>query len=240
MAKTTSFAVIIPTYNEEKNIGLLLKDIRKQSVQPTEIIVADNSSKDKTGAIAKKYKAKVVQGGLPGPGRNNGAKTAKSDLFYFIDADARLTPKFFERTLKQVKTRNLDLAAVPFIAEQKTIKYFPVYWIYNSYVRISPFLHPVAGGGCLICKKAVWKRINGFDERLRFCEDNDFTERAVKAGFRYRALRNCSIIMSVRRFEEKGYLKTSGMIVKAVARRYFTGSYHNDPTVYEWGYKKKR
>lgn len=66
-------SIIVPTKNEERYLPGLLKSIKKQTVQPYEIIVADAGSTDRTVEIAKKYGAKVIKGGIPQVGRNKGA-----------------------------------------------------------------------------------------------------------------------------------------------------------------------
>ena len=73
-------SIIIPTYNEEKGIPILIKSIQAQNYKNYEIIVADAKSKDNTVKVAKKLGARVVRGGLPARGRNNGAKVAKGEI----------------------------------------------------------------------------------------------------------------------------------------------------------------
>lgn len=49
--------VIIPTYNEESNIGMLLSSLHAQSISSSKfvVIVVDNNSKDTTQTIVKEY-----------------------------------------------------------------------------------------------------------------------------------------------------------------------------------------
>ena len=72
-------SIIIPTYNEEEYLPVLLDSIKSQSFDDYEIIVADANSTDKTREIAESYGCIVVAGGLPAVGRNNGAKIAKGE-----------------------------------------------------------------------------------------------------------------------------------------------------------------
>ena len=77
--------VVVPTYNEEKNIERCLQALAKQTISRDsyEIIVVDGNSKDKTSEIAAKYADKVLQQVSSGVGgaRNDGAKAAKGDNF---------------------------------------------------------------------------------------------------------------------------------------------------------------
>lgn len=82
-------SVIIPAYNEAKNIGRVL-DVLKNIDWLDEIIVVDDASADKTSEIASKYQVKVIrhtknQG--KGGAMATGVKAAKYDLLLFLDAD---------------------------------------------------------------------------------------------------------------------------------------------------------
>ena len=90
-------SIIIPAYNEEKYLPKLLECIKKQTYKGYEIIVADAGSKDRTGQIAKKYGCKVVKGGMPAVGRNNGAKVAKGNILLFLDADVQINRDFIKK-----------------------------------------------------------------------------------------------------------------------------------------------
>jgi len=74
-------SVLIPTKNEEAALPKTLEALKAQSLQPFEIIVADAGSTDRTREIAAAYGARVIEGGMPGPGRNAAAKVARRYLF---------------------------------------------------------------------------------------------------------------------------------------------------------------
>ena len=80
-------SIVIPTMNEEEVLPKLLASIKSQDFDDYEIIISDNFSKDRTREIAESYGARVVDGGMPGPGRNRGAEAAKGDKLLFLDAD---------------------------------------------------------------------------------------------------------------------------------------------------------
>jgi glycosyltransferase involved in cell wall biosynthesis len=84
-------SVIIPTYNEEKNIERCLKAFENQTIsrKDFEIIIVDGQSTDKTIEIAEKYADKVIQQVSKGVGgaRNDGARIAKGDILVTTDAD---------------------------------------------------------------------------------------------------------------------------------------------------------
>lgn len=86
-----SVSVIVPTYNEEKNIGKCLSALNGQSLprEEFEVIVVDGGSKDGTVKIAENLGAKVMRQASRGVGgaRNDGVAASKSRLIATTDAD---------------------------------------------------------------------------------------------------------------------------------------------------------
>lgn len=84
--------VIIPAYNEEQSIALVIDEIPKDHVR--NIVVANNNSTDRTGEVASEHGAKVVF--QPEPGYGNACLNAmdfiaqqeiKPDIVVFLDGD---------------------------------------------------------------------------------------------------------------------------------------------------------
>lgn len=95
-------SIVIPVYNEERNIKACLDTIRKQTTQPYEVIVVDNNCSDRTIDIARKYVfVKVVKEPNQGRGyaRTAGFNSARGEIIGRIDADSRLSPDWVERVL---------------------------------------------------------------------------------------------------------------------------------------------
>jgi len=100
-------SVIIPTYNEEKNIGRCLKSLLNQTLprDKYELIVVDGGSKDRTVKIARKYADKVILQKSEGVGgaRNDGVKLAKYDLIATTDADCIAPRNWLEKIKEDFK-----------------------------------------------------------------------------------------------------------------------------------------
>ncbi len=94
-------SVIVPTYNEEKNIARCLESLNEQSIarEDYEIIVVDGHSKDKTVSLAKKYADKVILEKSRGVGgaRNDGVAAAKGEIIATTDADCHVPHDWLER-----------------------------------------------------------------------------------------------------------------------------------------------
>lgn len=87
------FSIIIPTWNEGRQIGATLKRLRGTSDrQRTEIIVVDGGSKDETIESARESADKVIPLGGTNRGAQmiRGAAAASGDLLLFLHADAQL------------------------------------------------------------------------------------------------------------------------------------------------------
>lgn len=88
-------SVIIPTLNEEDNIGSVIQFAKAQPYV-TEVIVVDDKSQDKTVAIAHSNQAKVITSTKLGKGASmkDGVLCAKNDIVAFLDGDIDPYPHF--------------------------------------------------------------------------------------------------------------------------------------------------
>jgi len=103
--KTT---IIIPTRNEEENIGNIIKKVKKYA---DEIIVVDGKSRDKTREVAKKLGARVIidEGRGKGAAERLAARNSKHNLLVFIDADGSYDPDDIKNLIEPIKKDNADL-----------------------------------------------------------------------------------------------------------------------------------
>ncbi len=103
--KEPLISIIIPVFNEEKDIALCLESLRAQTYKNTEIIVVDDNSSDSTVKIANEFNITLLkQPHLgPGPARNLGAKIAKGTILVFVDADMTFEKEFIDRLTLPVR-----------------------------------------------------------------------------------------------------------------------------------------
>jgi glycosyltransferase involved in cell wall biosynthesis len=229
-------SIIIPTKNEAQNLPKLLDSIKSQTFTDHEVIIADAGSKDRTREIATEFGAKVTEGGLPGPGRNSGAKVAEGTMLLFLDADVELTDvDFLEANLNEMKDRGINVATtlVKPISDNYLDK--ALHEVYNAFAIGVERVKPHAPGFCIFVKKHVHDDIGGFDEEVVFAEDHEYVQRAVKEGYRFRILRSVSIPVSVRRLEKNGRLSTAFKYAMAELRIIAKGPYKELPYEYEMG-----
>jgi len=85
-------SVIIPTYNAQNYLSVLLEKINKQSIKEYELLIIDSSSKDKTVEIAREFTDNVIV--IPqnkfdhGGTRAKAAQTATGDILIYLTQDA--------------------------------------------------------------------------------------------------------------------------------------------------------
>ncbi len=198
-------SVIIPTLEEEKYLPLLLKDIKKQTVQPEEIIVVDARSKDKTVEIAKRKDAKVIitKKGVSHQ-RNLAAKKARGDWLLFIDADMRLPDK--DTIKKMIPNNNDTVAVVPrMTVEEKHRSLHHRVFTEPGNIIARFFPHHTARGGCLLVQRAAFKRIGGFNVGMAVSEDLDLGRRIARVGRVQYA--NVTVHESNRRYARHGVIQ---------------------------------
>ncbi|WP_305512692.1 MJ1255/VC2487 family glycosyltransferase [Methanobrevibacter sp. V14] len=197
-------SIIIPTYNEEACLPVLLESIKKQSFDDYEIIVADANSTDKTREIAESYECIVTEGGLPAVGRNNGAKIAKGEYLLFLDSDLKLTDDYLRNVIYEFRMERAGIAITQMLPMSNKVE-DKLFHDFANYFMISVEKIKPHGAGCygIIAKKELHDACNGFDEELTFGEDTDYIERLASKE-RFKVLRNAKIGVSTRRLEEEG------------------------------------
>lgn len=168
-------SIIIPAFNEEKNIARLLISIRNQSYKKIESIVVDDGSSDNTVLIAKKYATKVYERKHAERSiqRNFGASKAKGKYFLFLDADMELTPGVVASCVQKMKQ---DFKAL-IISEKTTGTGF--------IATIRKFEREMYQGDINVevarfIDKDVFNEFSGYDPRLTGPEDYDLPYRISK------------------------------------------------------------
>lgn len=200
-------SIIIPAYNEEKHIQKAIESLRNQEYQPMEIIVVVNGSSDRTFEIAKNLADKVLNFPEPiGPGcaRNEGAKIAKGDIFIFLDADSRLSQGAVEKIAKGLGENEFGTCFGR--ADNNSFR-GKLFFLFKNLTHLLRIYRGVIDG-VFFCPRALFFRINGFSETNKIAEFYDFIKRAVLKAGKYKLFTNCYATTSLRRYEEKGYLKT--------------------------------
>ena len=169
-------SVVIPTFNEEKYIGRLLKSIRDSGFDG-EIIVVDNFSNDRTAEIARQYGAKVFRRkSNVSEARNFGARKSNGDVLVFLDADMVVGKGFFDEVRKKMKSSRVLIYNPLGNDMSGKVSYFA--FLFNKIVAqfIKVGLKYVTGGGVVV-RRDFFEISGGFNENMPVAEDMEFVLR---------------------------------------------------------------
>lgn len=97
-------SAVVPVYKVEGYLGQLIESLQNQTLSDIQIILVDDGSPDRSGAICDEYAAKdsrikVIHkpnGGV-GAARNDGLAAVEGDWVYFCDSDDFLEPDALEK-----------------------------------------------------------------------------------------------------------------------------------------------
>jgi glycosyltransferase involved in cell wall biosynthesis len=232
-------SIVIPTYNEEDYLPRLLASIRSQSFADYEIIVADAKSTDRTREVAAKFGARVVEGGMPGPGRNLGAAAARGDLLLFLDADVILPDTdWLGDKVRQFGVRQLDAGTCLVKPLDGKLIDRVSHDVFNAHMMATQFTMAHAPGFCIFATKKLHDLLKGFDPGIKLAEDHDYVERASYVG-KFRVLTGKSIRVSVRRFERDGRFEIFKKYLLAELHLLTFGQIRHDGFKYTFGHEKR-
>ena len=200
-------SVIIPTYNEGKNIGRLLASLAQQTFKDFKIIVVDNYSTDKTRQIASKFTNQVYQiGPERSAQRNFGLKKARGQYVLFLDADMTLEPKVLAECLKAIQRNQFSAVTIDeiskgasFFAKVKALEKQLI--INQTYLEAPRFL-----------RKKDLQKIGGFDETLISGEDWDLAQRIRKLD-------------RIGKINAKIYHHETGSLLSSIKKKYYYAKY---------------
>ncbi|RMD58246.1 glycosyltransferase [Candidatus Woesearchaeota archaeon] len=202
-------SIIIPTLNEEENIGRTLKALMRE--RPFEIIVVDANSTDNTVQIARKY-ARVIRSSK-GRARqmNAGARIARGDLLLFLHSDTILP-----RGALKLIPEDAEVAAF-------RIRFDLDHWLlratawWSNNIRLRRGI--VFGDHAFAIRKSLFEKLGGF-KNLCILEDLEFSKRLRKRA-KVRII-DAKVMTSSRRYVKRGVLK-QWLINQYVKLLYFLG-----------------
>lgn len=103
-------AVLIPCYNEEVAVPLVIRGFR-QSLPYAKIYVYDNSSTDRTAEVA--FEEGAIVGHEPFPGKGNVMRRMFSDIeadvYVLVDGDDTYDPKIAPKLVQLLLNKQLDM-----------------------------------------------------------------------------------------------------------------------------------
>jgi glycosyltransferase involved in cell wall biosynthesis len=184
--------VVIPCRDGARHLGGMLASLALDPLAASfEVIVADNGSTDASRAVALSYRDRLpllrVVDAAATPGRtaacNAGAAAATGDALLFVDADDEVSPGYVSAMLRALSSADLVAASIdgvrlnePWVAATRATGIED-----DGLSHYLGFL-PIAGGGVLGVRRAVWESLGGL-RTVPYAEDVDFSWRAQLSGY---------------------------------------------------------
>lgn len=206
-------SVIIPARNEAKILPDLLEDLKRQAVQPFEVICVDDESSDDTAAVAAAHGARVItvperpEGWLGKPWAcETGAQAAVGECLLFLDADVRLAPDAMCGLLSAYQAGEGVVSIQPFHRIPKGYEQLALFFNAMQFGANGAALPRPRGvglfGPVILMSRAVFDALGGFVS-VRSCiiEDLALGERLREAGIGFRLFAGDGLI-SFRMYRE--------------------------------------
>jgi glycosyltransferase involved in cell wall biosynthesis len=168
--KNPKVSIIIPTLNEEKNIGNLLSSLKTQTFKNFETIIIDGGSSDKTIQKARGFNVRtVVRPGLKEfPSRNKGARIAHGEILLFTGADTTLLEKTLLMVVNEFEKNKVDgLCAFGRVHDAPLwgkIEYYLYYSFVSLWIRFTGDFH--GSTNFMALKKEEFEKAGGFKNRI--------------------------------------------------------------------------
>ncbi|MGH2767428.1 MAG: glycosyltransferase family 2 protein [Actinomycetota bacterium] len=162
-----SVSIVIPAYNEEDNLAVVLEACLEalKGLASYEVIVVDDASTDRTVGIAEEYAARYPSVKLirmasdVGPHLCvlTGFREAKGDLLFFLPADRQVMPDQLPGCLDA-------MAEADYVCTRRVPRKDPVHrramaWLYNGMLRVV-FRLPIHDvDSCVLLRRSVVEQV---------------------------------------------------------------------------------
>jgi glycosyltransferase involved in cell wall biosynthesis len=167
-----TFSVIIPCYNSEETIERALKSVANQSFRDFEIVVVDDGSSDKTREVIEKTEIECryiyQENSGASRARNRAVAEAKGEFLAFLDSDDEWHKDKLKIQYEYIKKLNIEFISTNYtytefaeVDEIETIEYS-----FDNFIITNRTSTP-----CTVVSKALFERVGGFREDMRYSED---------------------------------------------------------------------
>jgi rSAM/selenodomain-associated transferase 2 len=196
-----SLSVIIPTFNEEQNVGELIKLIHQYGGNTLkEIIVSDAGSSDKTVEVACNCGAVIVNNKRKSRSAqmNSAAAIAQGSVLYFVHADV-LPPESFAKDIIQAINEGYKMGAYRSRFNEKSRRLQ-----LNAWMTRFKLLFCRGGDQTLFVTRKHFQELNGFDETYVIMEDYDIIQRSWRNN-KFKVF-DKTVLISTRKYNSNSFL----------------------------------
>jgi len=173
-------SIIIPCYNSEKTIQRTLHSVVQQIYKNYEVVIVDDGSTDGTKKVIYsflknrdiKYEYIYQKNSGPSSARNNGVSHARGEYVAFLDSDDtwHRDKLSIQMTLIEEKQLNFLGATYQYDEFNYNQKLDVMLNKFNFYQLLIKTRFSTPG---VVMKKDFFIELGGFDEEMKYAEDND-------------------------------------------------------------------
>jgi glycosyltransferase involved in cell wall biosynthesis len=202
------------------------------------VYVADAGSTDGTPQIALSFRGRldveVIPGGLPGVGRNRGARRATTDCVLFLDADIELDdPTLLRRAMEKMRRRRLHCLTTNIQCPQGTLLDRMLYGGNNLMQRLSWFAKPFSTGMFMLFDRERFIELGGFHEQAQFAEDYLLSQKVARNKF---GIVRGRVATTNRRFRKMGHFRLVRLFLNAAFHTWSQNFFLRDHKYWEGGF----
>ena len=181
-------SVIMSMRNSAATVDAAVRSVLQQTLQDWELIVIDNGSSDRSGALVARFDdarirlVREASTAFLAIRLNEAVTLSRGEFIARMDADDICFPDRLSRQVARLREEpELDLVgcgAVVFTSKGELVGELPVGRVHQEIVARPfsgfPFPHPTW------CGRASWFRNNPYDSSLRYAEDQDLLLRSFR------------------------------------------------------------
>lgn len=201
LSKKLNISVIIPVYNGGASFRKCLLKLAEAIPAPLEIIVVADGDTDASWLVAKNFGARVIRiprSSGPARARNVGARAAKGDILFFVDADVAISSDAIGH-IQLAFQKEPDLAALigsydddpgsrNFLSQYRNLLHHYVHQTGRE--EASTFW-----GACGAIRRDIFLKMGGFDDDYfrPSIEDIELGYRLKAAGYKIKLLKTLQV-----------------------------------------------
>jgi glycosyltransferase involved in cell wall biosynthesis len=223
------WSIIIPTLNEQENIGRCLDSLCALDVdrEALEVFIIDNGSRDQTVPISWSYAGKldirilVIRDVRVGALRNAAVEQARGTFLGFLDADCVVEPDWLRLGARVLQDHPSTIVGAAYAMPPDAG--WPARLWHQRFHQGRRGEVSYLPGGNLLMERSLFQRVGGFDTELRSNEDSQFCSRAKALGSRVLAFPELAVIhygaeKSLRQFVRRQFWHGSNVLSRAALK----------------------
>ncbi|MER6910335.1 glycosyltransferase [Streptomyces sp. NPDC000594] len=184
--------MIIPNYNYEKTLRVVLESVYAQTLAPLDVVVVDDHSTDNSPAIAGEFPCLLVSTPVNqgvSAARNLGVRHSRGEILFFLDSDVALAPDALANAVDLLMSDPgtgcvHGIYDVEPLFDDGPVERYRVlhahFWRRRSVGVVGTAIFALAA-----MPRAVFEEVGPFDENLRDSEDVEYSDR-LGAAYRIR------------------------------------------------------